>query len=271
MLRLAIAAVLVLASKATLAREFEKDFAVYLAGEETLARLGPLPLPRALIAKAIDHAAQHDARGVVIKLFLDQARSMEDDLPLASSMRKLPVALQARIDDAEAAPNPFEARFALADTSLHAAISGTRGWIPTPVLAKEAHSICFVDFDGFPVPLLEHYGGLPVKSLVTCAIEMATDEKVRVSNGRAFHFGQEHLRVDDMNQFTDRKRFSEAENFRELADLIEGQVSAQQIAGRVIIIGYDSSDMATVSTPTRPLRLHRAFAAYLKTIYEDLR
>ncbi len=261
---------MLLASKATLARELEKDFAVFLAGEETLARLGPLPLPRALIAKAIDHAAQHGARGVVIKLFLDQARSMEDDLALASSMRKLPVALQARIDDEEAAPNPFEARFALADKGLHAAISGTRGWIPTPVFAKEAHSICFVDFVGFPVPLLEHYGGLPVKSLVTCAIEMATNEKVRISNGRTFHFGEKHLRVDGTNQFTDRKRFSEAENIYELAGLIEGEVSAQQIEGRVIIIGYDSTDMAAVSTPTRPLRLHRAFAAYLKAIYEDL-
>ncbi len=269
-LRVAACACFGVAFNEAAAREFDKDFAVFLASDETVARFGPLPLERALIAKAIDQAARLGARGLILKLFLDQKRSAEGDLALAASMGRLPVLLQARMDESEVAPNPFEERFGLADKSLQSSSTGSRGWIPIPEFPNAAHSVCFVDFSGFPVPLVEQYGGLPVKSLIVCAIEMATGEAVKIRNGHSFHFGAKSLSVDGMNQYVHRGRFSEARDVLELANLIEGKVSAAQVKGRIVLIGYDTSDMATVDTPSRPMGPHRAFVAYLKTIFEDL-
>jgi hypothetical protein len=82
-MRLLLACFLVILSFCSTARDFSRDFAVVFATESTEARFGRIPLDRALIAKAIESAARHVAKGVVVKFFLDQPRTTEGDNQLA--------------------------------------------------------------------------------------------------------------------------------------------------------------------------------------------
>jgi CHASE2 domain-containing sensor protein len=50
---------------------FEKDFAVVFIDAATEANYGPIPLDRALLARALERLAVARARGVVLKFFLD--------------------------------------------------------------------------------------------------------------------------------------------------------------------------------------------------------
>lgn len=56
---------------------------------------GCIPLGRSLLAQAIDNANHAGAKAVIIKFFLNQARSTEGDQRLASSMTTIPVPLDA--------------------------------------------------------------------------------------------------------------------------------------------------------------------------------
>jgi hypothetical protein len=92
---------------ASLGRDFSRDFVVVFATATTEARFGKVPLDRSLLAKAIENAAHAEAKGVVIKFFLDLPRNPQSDSRLTRAIATVPVILQARIDDAEPNSNPL--------------------------------------------------------------------------------------------------------------------------------------------------------------------
>jgi hypothetical protein len=248
--------------------DFAKDFAVILATEKTEARFGKLPLDRALLAKAVEHAARGGAKGVVIKFFLDRPKDKAADGRLAQSLSLVPVILQARLDDTELVPNILAERFTLGD-GLATFIQGHSAWIPLPAFADKSHDICFVDFSGSPVPLVETYKGRAVKSLLLCAVEFATGSKMTLASPGRIKVGSFNAPVDNLHQTVVKYPSESTFEFFELSALLDDKLPKDTLKGRIVIIGYDGPHIHTVPTPFGQLGAHRAFILLLKSFYES--
>lgn len=251
------------------AREFSRDFAVVFVTARTEARFGKIPLDRALLAQAIENAARSMAKGVIVKFFLDQPRQAESDRRLATSLSRLPVILQARLDDTERHPNPLPARFTVSGGPFQTAVQGNSGWIPFPALAEKSHDLGFVDFNTSRIPILENYQGKTVKSLLLCAAELAAGQPARLRPGKSVSVGTLTALLNAENQtWVDFPATSTLASF-EFADLVDGTLPADALKGRVVVLAYDGPNSHTVATPFGKLAAHRAFLLLLKSFYES--
>jgi len=116
----------------------------------------------------------------------------------------------------------------------------------------------FVDFDGPVIPLVEEYRGAAYKSLVICCLELATGAQARVEPGKIF-VSKGWLPVDEVNIF--RSELGPREPWQPIsfASLLAGEVKPEAIAGRVVIIGWDSKRTDTLPTKSGPMGIHRLF------------
>ncbi|HEY4415879.1 MAG TPA: CHASE2 domain-containing protein, partial [Verrucomicrobiae bacterium] len=220
-----------------LGASFKDDFAVVFIDASSEAKYGTFPLDREFLAKAIRRAGELHARGVVLKFFLDQPKTEASDLALAQSLTNLPVILQARIDDAEAHPNPLPERFKLLNVKAKTEVSGQSGWIPTPGLIAKSHDVGFVDFSTTQVPLLETYQDSSVKSLVLCCIELATGTQAVIQPGQKVTFGTHDLRVDSHNCVQAPLPLKDDLAYIPFHRFLTGDLPENLIRGKVVIIG----------------------------------
>jgi len=265
-------AILLLASVPAIAfgGDFERDFAVVFITQATEAKHGRYPLDRALLAQAVERAADAGAKGVIIKFFLDQARTTEGDRRLAMALSRVPVLLQARLDDSEKSPNPLDARFTLAGASLKTAVSGGSGWIPLPEFSRQARDVCFVDFDSFPAPIVEMYQGKSVKSLLACAVELAVGHKAVIRPNKEISIGDQTAVLDSSNQVTVTLRREKPLSYYDFNSLLDGSIPPSALQSRVVVIGYDGQSVPQMSSPIGTMGIHRLFAYMLKGFYESL-
>lgn len=250
------------------ATRFDDRFAVVLITAETEARYGTIPLKRSYLARALRRVAEAGGKGVVLKFFLDQNKAESDDAQLAAEIARTPVALQARLDNGEAHPNPLPRRFALS-TNIPTAVHGAAGWIPAPVFANVATDIGFVDMAGDAMPLVEHYQDQPVKSLVLAAIELAESSRAQFRVAGIIEVGRGRIRVDRLNRSMVRPQ--QPAPLRSIAfhKLLESSDTARAIKGKVVIIAYDGPHILVVDTPAGRMGTHVAFIAWLRAIYDD--
>jgi len=254
-----------------LAAAFEDDFVVVFIDAQTEAKYGAFPLDRGLIADALDELAAAKVKGVVLKFFYDQPKDAASDRRLAKSLTKLPVALQARLDDTEAKPNPLPARFTFPQLKAETAVSGQSGWLPLPLLADQAASIGFVDIASpANVPLLETYQGQTVKSLVVCAIELATGKPAVITPGKSLSFGEQRLILDGKNQTTAKLPETDVLKYIPFHKLLDKSAPASALAGKVVILGYDGPKIHSLETSIGKVKAHRLFVYSLKGIYEQM-
>ncbi len=261
-------ALLLLAAHAR-AGDFGSDFAVVMIDDATETKLGPFPYDRAIYAKAIDACARLKAKAVVLKFFFDLPKSADGDAALAAAMKKIPVALQARLEPTEGTAQSIPPRFRFGDKPLPAAERGELGWIPLPALLDSAAAVAFVDFDGPVIPLVEEYRGAPYKSLVLCCLEMTTGAQARVEPGKIF-VGQGWLPVDGKNVFHSELGQLEPLQPISFASLLAGDVKPEAVAGRVVIIGWDSQRTDTLPTKLGPMGIHRLFVQCLVLAHRQL-
>ena len=192
-------------SSTLLGASLRDDFVVVFIDAASEAKFGAFPLDRSLLAKAIRQTGHLRAKGVVLKFFLDQPREESSDLSLANALTNVPVQLQARINNAEAHPNPLPDRFTLPQVKAQTEITGQSGWIPLPTFIANANDVGFVDFSSATeVPLLETYQSRTVKSLALCCIELAIGNPVVIAPDGRMKFGVNELRVDSRNCVTAR-------------------------------------------------------------------
>jgi hypothetical protein len=209
---------------------------------------------------------------MVLKFFIDRAGTKEGDIALASAMRQTSVILQARLDDKEPHPNDLPNRFKLGvvregDGRMLGADSG---WLPLPQMADAAHDIGFIDHVTLDrMALVERYRDHYVKSLYTCAIEMALGERARITPGKSIEFGAAKLKLDEHSEAAIRYPAKDGLQYLSFIDLLDGPVRSD-LAGRVVIIGWDASRFEVVQTPAGPIRPHRAFCYALLWLYEQL-
>jgi hypothetical protein len=259
---------LVICSSACAAR-FDDRFAVVLINAETEARYGQIPLKRSYLARALRRIADAGGKGVVLKFFLDQNRDKNDDAELAAEIARVPVVLQARMDDGEAHPNLLPGRFIL-PKDVPAAVEGNSGWIPMPAFARVAADIGFVDMADKAMPLVEHYQGRPVKSLALAAIELAESNRAHFGDGAgAIQIGRGRIRVDKLNRSMALLRQSMLLRSIAFHDLLEKADAATGVKGKVVIIAYDGPHIPTVDTSVGRMGTHLAFIAWLRTVYDD--
>ena len=251
-------------------RDFSADFAVVFADATTEAKLGELPLDRTVLANAIESAAKAGARGVVLKFFLDRPRQLEGDRALAHAMTLVPVLLQARIDDTEAASNELPSRFLLPGGARTTAIHGRGAWIPIPLFSAPAHDICFVDFSSSTVPLIESYRGASVKSLLLCAVELAAGERATSSATGTLALMGNALPTDERFELSvpivDR---SPLETMT-LHDLLDGSIAASSLKGKVVILAYDGPNISRLDGGYGAVGAHRLFVLLLRDFYQSL-
>ena len=253
-----------------MAKDFSQDFAVVFINEATEARYGRIPLERSLLAQAVDNASKAGAKAIMIKFFLDQARTATSDQQLATSIATTPVLLQARIDPSEHNPNELPKRFTLPETDYSTAISGDSGWIPLPAFAEHAHDVCFVDFDDSPVPVVETYQGKTVKSLLLCAAELAIGQKAIITPSKSLAIGQYTAPLDALNRVTVTSPTLPTFTSLEFNQLIDGTHPTSALQDKVVIIAYEGANIPTVKTPFGDIGLHRRFVQLLQTFYESL-
>lgn len=262
-----VAVTVLLAMPATLlAGDFSRDFAVVFIDQAAEARYGKFPVDRGVLANAIQKAADAGARGIVLKFFLDLPRSPEGDQALAKSLSRIPVLLQARIDDSEKNPNALPARFVLAESVGPAGVSGSSGWIPLATFSDPARDVCFVDFNSPAVPLVETYQGKAVKSLVLCATEMALATKAVVGPGKNISIGKRLITVDDLYRASVRYDNDRPVSAFSFNDVMDGKVASENLNGKVVIIGYDGASVPRIGG----VGIHRLFVQILSSFYESM-
>ncbi|MEI6862333.1 MAG: CHASE2 domain-containing protein, partial [Verrucomicrobiota bacterium] len=237
--------------------DFASDFAVVMVDDATERKLGAFPYDRAQYAKAIDACVRLEAKAVVLKFFFDQAKSPEGDAALATAMKKLPVAIQTRLEATEGTAQMLAPRFKFGDHRLPAAERGDLGWMPLPALLDAAAALGFVDFDGPTIPLVEEYRGASYRSLVLCCLELATGKPARAEAGGKIYVGDGWLPVDANNVWHGSLKAAEPVKTIAFADLLDGTVPAGSIAGRVIILGWDSAKTPTLPTERGEMRIHQ--------------
>lgn len=265
-LTLRIVLMLMLLSTAAFAKDFSNDFAVVFIDQASEARFGSFPFDRSIIAQAIERSANAGAKGVVLKFFFNQHRSPSGDAALAKALSRLPVALQARIDDTEKAANPLPERFSLADRAVKSGVAGNAGWIPLAQFSEQAADVCFVDFASSPIPLIETYQNKPVKSLVLCAAELALGTKAAIRSSQAIFIGKSEIRVDAINRIS--VQFAPDRPIATLPfnDLFDGKLSPTKLKNKVVIIGYDGTSIPRIGG----VGIHRLFVQNLRAFYEAL-
>lgn len=250
--------------------DFERDFAVVFITQATEAKHGRFPFDRSLLAQAVERAADAGAKGVILKFFLDQSKTAEGDRRLATALSRIPVVLQARIDDSEKGPNPLEGRFTLPGPSFKTAVSGSSGWIPLPEFSSHASDVCFVDFDSSPAPIVEMYQGKTVKSLLACAAELAMGHKAVIHPTENISIADRTAVLDSLNRVTIALDHGKSLPFFEFDSLLDGSIPPSALQNRVVLIGYDGPNIPQMSSPVGTLGAHRLFGLMLKGFYESM-
>jgi CHASE2 domain-containing sensor protein len=249
------------------AANFEDDFAVVFVDSGTEAEFGPVPLERELLAAGIEGIARAGAKGIILKFYVDVPRDTAGDDRLAAALQRLPVALQASITN-EPSPNALPERFFL-DLSTATSIDGSSGWIPLPKFSEHASDVGFVDFTGFPAPVLETYQGRSVKSLILCAVEMALGERGRIEPGVGISFSALAYPLTARNEMTFALAEEAPLTYIPFHFVVRGTVDPDRIQGKVVILAYDGSSIQNVDTPVGSITAHRLFIQLLKGFYES--
>jgi hypothetical protein len=148
-------------------------------------------------------------------------------------------------------------------------MDGNSGWIPSPRFTTTAHEICFVDYQGFPVSLLETYGGKTVKSLFLCSIELAIGKKAIIQPGRKAVVGSIILNLDPLNQTSVALKSLHPLTYIPFYDVLENDEWFDQVKDKLVILGYDGSKMPTIETELGAISAHRLYINVLRELFQD--
>lgn len=251
----------------------DSPFALVLIDAKTELELGEFPLDRAMIAKGLRQLKSVGAKGVVLKFFFDQPRTAASDAALAEAFSALPVALQARIDDKEAAPNQLPARFYIQGLNLSGStvLSGKSGWLPLPSLADRAVAVGFVDIvSSSRVPIVESYQGRIVKSLYLCALEMAFDGQALIEPGKALTLAGRKIRLDAANSVLAEFPQGDTLDYVPFHELLSKPEAFKKLKGKIVVLGYDGAKIHALATPVGWRKAHRVFWHGLQSLWQQM-
>ncbi len=211
---------------------------------------------------------------MILKFFYDRPKDQRADGQLADAIAKLPVLLQARIDDTEANPNSLPQRFfpeigsSIASTK---GLAGKSGWIPLPVFADKARDVGFVDSrDASFLPMLEQYQGRPVKSLALCALELALGETASLEAGPRLRLGKRSLQLNGNLEIAIQFPKSAEMAYVPFHELLESTKRDSELIGKFVIMGYDGAKIHKLETPIGRINAHRYWVLALESAHHSL-
>jgi hypothetical protein len=258
----------VLISISAQADNFEDKFVAVFIDSVTEEKYGQLPIERGLFAEVITLLKAANAKGVIFKFFLDLPKNEHSDKKLAESIKGFPTVLQARIENSENNPNHLQDRFTLTE-ELEASITGRSGWIPTLQLAENAKDVCFVDFEGFPLPSIEEYRGKSVKSLFLCALEIGVNAPAKITAGSKVEIGHLSYKLDSLNRFALVVPPSKEFEYIPFYKILENENYVEQVQDKVVIIGYTGPKIHKIKTEFGEIAAHELFIQTLHSLYES--
>ncbi len=259
----------VLAETSVARQEAPSPFiAVFINDEDVQALGGNFPLPRRRLADAIRAADRAEARGLVLKFFIDlPAKDLRDDAALKDALAEssMPVVLQANLEPS-GDPVVLADRFFRPDLPFDRAVPNrNRGWLPLPALAEHATAVGFID-SLRPVYLREAYQGRAVPSLFLITLELALGPASVQDGGVRFAGTPGSLElgpiagaaefVDDLQPLT-------------LRSLLDGS-AAEKVRGKVVVLGYDGAKMHALPTPSGEIKAHRLFFYQLEYLFRSV-
>jgi hypothetical protein len=274
--QLAFAAFVLVAASSAVAQA-ANPFVLVLIDKKTEDAMGPFPYDRSVLAAAVERSAALQAKGVVLKFFLNLPRREQGDRALAAAMRKTKVLLQTgNPDDNTPVANQLPDRFKLGPVPFGdaKAVTGSRGGIPLAMFTDAAYAIGLVDIvTAGPlvdrVPMIEAYGDRYVESLTTACLELALSGTASFQPGASVRFGSRSIELDAQSRAM--VRFPESDNiaYISLVDYL-GSAPRPEVKDRIVIIGADVVRMPTLPTRAGPIRPHRLFYCTLLSLYQDL-
>ena len=244
--------------------DFADRFAVVYIDDKTEKKYGELPVARGLLAEAILKLKKAGAKGVVVKFFLDLGSDKTSDLKLAAAIEQLPVILQARIKDDEKKPNPLAHRFFL-KTDAKTSVEGRSGWVPIPMFAAAAYDIGFVDFHGFPLPMLETYRGKNVKSLLLATLELSYGRQATINPGESIKIGDILIPLNPDSSFNLKIEAQNDHLSIPFHKILESEHWFDRIAGKVVILAYNGPKISGFMTEAGKLGAHELFVRVLQS------
>ena len=109
-----------------------------------------------------------------------------------------------------------------------------------------------------------------MKSLVLCSIELATGKRAIIEPGQKVTLGARALRLDARNCVQAKLPLKDDLAYIPFQRFLAGDIPANLIQGKVVIVGYGGPKMYSISTPIGQVRAHRLFVYDLQSIYEQL-
>jgi hypothetical protein len=251
-------------------------FVAVFVDDQTEKELGPFPYDRSIYAKALAVLRQAQAKAVLIKYFMDRPKTEKGDDALAQEIKKIPVWLQARLDDSEPHPNPLPSTFewggkTRGDTRF--LLLGKSGWIPLPEFEKGCAGVGFVDVASekniFEIPMVVKYQGRLFPSLWLGALELAFGAKAEMVLGDKMALGGHQLPLDDKGEILSTVPAGGPLKAISFVDVLKGNFDKSLIRGKIVILGFDAKETPTLPTPMGRLRIHRFFFYSLENLYEQ--
>ncbi len=118
--------------------------------------------------------------------------------------------------------------------------------------------------------MIETYGGSLVKSLILCAIELASGTRASFSEEGALIVADAAVPADNLFRLSvpivDRQPLNEVK----LHDLLDGRVAASSLKDKVVILAYDGPRIGLLDSGYGTVGAHRLFVLLLRDIYQRL-
>jgi hypothetical protein len=252
----------------------DDPFAVVFIDHKTEETYGGFPLDRAILAKGIREIKKHKPRGIIIKFFLDLPKDPASDRALAESFDGVPVVLEARLEDSVAKPNPLPVRFVLRTplARRNTALLGRSGWLPLEIFSAKAADIGFVDFYvPEKVPIIEQYQGAAVKSLYLCAVELALGQTAEVFPGKRLVIGKQEVALTEESELSVTMPVKDELDYTPFHAVVDGKVKLSFFENKVVILGYDGTNIHSINTSLGKIKAHRFFCYGLASLYRRVK
>lgn len=235
------------------------DTVLVLIDKRTEEELGSFSAERDALAAGLVKLAKLGAKEVLLKFFLDLQKEDKENALLRQAIAKLPVTLQARIDNTESNPNELLSKHVLGSgfRSVKSGAHGNSGWLPIIDFSREAKAVGFIDSIS-PTFFVEAYGSQTVGTLYFHALESIYGAAFEIRDGE-LHLAGKRVSLNQKGEFELVWLPYEVHPYVSLIDLLNDDISAEKIRGKYVVFGYDGKDIHQVDTPVGSLNVHLAF------------
>lgn len=226
---------------------------------------------RAQLAQLTERLHAAGARSVLLKFFFDGPGDAAGNAALASALAKGRSLLQASLSTEPPTSKALDARFQITTpiAGIQPAIAGNEGWLPLPLFAKAAASVCFADVQQPErVPLFESFAGKPVPTLYHCLLTETAGQGPELKPGMA-RFGGRQWPINAAGEIS--LKLSPAGSLPRIPAarvLATGKDWQTGVKDKVAVLMYTGPKSPLRDIQGKPMKVHDAFALQAAALLE---